>query len=577
MRPTDCDDFSTAIVCALPLEVDAVLASFDEYYDEHSEKFTKKQGDLNVYYTGRIGAHNVVLCCLPAMGKVGAASVVSSLRISFTQINLVLVVGICGGSPSPEKKDEIYLGDVVIANELMEYDYGRQYPDGFQEKKTPLQLNRETQNILTSFDVKQTRNQLEKKLCEYLQKVQKTSSAAQHPTGRHDIVYRGTEIIRMRKQVKSPKVHIGPIASADTVMKSREHRDKVAREHGVIGFEMEGAGAWDGMGTYGCLIIKGVCDYADHHKDKLWQDYAAATGAAAAKAFLSYWPHLRKPSKGPTMIPVPIDPAFTGRESELQHLEDTIASGVRALALAGLGGIGKTQLAAQFARRRTKNNHSKSAVFWIQCTSIEAIQKGYADILRELKMDDTEPAEAESMVKAHLRDRDTAWLLVLDNVDELVIWEAIRNIVPNSDHGHVLATTRTLTVADRIASHHHILVEEPSHQDATEMLRRRLRNKSLLEDTDTIAALLNELAYLPLAITQAASYVNQFTNITLAKYLSDLRKQEADTVKLLSKDFGDPGNYGNVPNAVIKTWLVSFNQISKVPSRSSLYTLLLAI
>lgn len=81
-------------------------------------------------------------------------------------------------------------------------------------------------------------------------------------------------------------IYIGPVASADTVMKSGKHRDELARKEKVIGFEMEGAGVWDNIP---CIIIKGVCDYADSHKSKLWQAYAAATGASAAKAFLEYW------------------------------------------------------------------------------------------------------------------------------------------------------------------------------------------------------------------------------------------------------------------------------------------------
>jgi nucleoside phosphorylase len=69
-------------------------------------------------------------------------------------------------------------------------------------------------------------------------------------------------------------------------MKSGEHRDRLVQSEGVVGFEMEGAGVWDNIS---CIIIKGVCDYADSHKNKAWQSYAAATGAAAAKAFLEYW------------------------------------------------------------------------------------------------------------------------------------------------------------------------------------------------------------------------------------------------------------------------------------------------
>jgi nucleoside phosphorylase len=81
-------------------------------------------------------------------------------------------------------------------------------------------------------------------------------------------------------------IHIGPVASANMVMKSGQHRDKIVRREKVIGFEMNGAGIWDNIP---CIIIKGVCDYADSHKSKLWQAYAAATGASVAKSFLEYW------------------------------------------------------------------------------------------------------------------------------------------------------------------------------------------------------------------------------------------------------------------------------------------------
>jgi nucleoside phosphorylase len=69
-------------------------------------------------------------------------------------------------------------------------------------------------------------------------------------------------------------------------MKSGEHRDRIAEQNGVIAFEMEGAGVCD---NFPCIIIKGVCDYADSHKNKNWQPYAAGTAACCSKAFLEYW------------------------------------------------------------------------------------------------------------------------------------------------------------------------------------------------------------------------------------------------------------------------------------------------
>jgi hypothetical protein len=88
------------------------------------------------------------------------------------------------------------------------------------------------------------------------------------------------------QEVPKPIVHFGLIASGDTVMKSGQDRDEVAAREGVIAFEMEGAGVWENLP---CVVIKGVCDYADSHKNKVWQNYAAATAAACMKAFLEEW------------------------------------------------------------------------------------------------------------------------------------------------------------------------------------------------------------------------------------------------------------------------------------------------
>lgn len=84
----------------------------------------------------------------------------------------------------------------------------------------------------------------------------------------------------------SPSIHFGLIACGDSVMKSGEDRDAIAAAEGVLAFEMEGTGVWD---VFPCVVIKGGCDYADSHKNKKWQRYAAATAAACMKAFLKTW------------------------------------------------------------------------------------------------------------------------------------------------------------------------------------------------------------------------------------------------------------------------------------------------
>lgn len=92
MRPRSRNDFTIAIICALPLEADAVEALFDETYDRLGKYYGKQPGDANAYMNGRIGMHNVVLCYLPGMGKGSAASVASSLQVSYTGVELALVV-----------------------------------------------------------------------------------------------------------------------------------------------------------------------------------------------------------------------------------------------------------------------------------------------------------------------------------------------------------------------------------------------------------------------------------------------------------------------------------------------------
>jgi len=112
------------------------------------------------------------------------------------------------------------------------------------------------------------------------------------PTG----IKESSAAARQYMDAVKPFIHFGLMASGDTVMKSGEERDRIATEEKVIAFEMEGAGVWD---AFPCVVIKGVCDYADSHKNKRWQGYAASTAAACMKAFLKEWISSDKPAQVP--------------------------------------------------------------------------------------------------------------------------------------------------------------------------------------------------------------------------------------------------------------------------------------
>jgi nucleoside phosphorylase len=340
-RPKQRKDFEIAIICALALEADAVEALFDKFWDDDGEGYGKAPGDPNAYSTGIIGSHNVVLAFMPGMGKGLAASVASSFRSSFEGIRLALVVGICGGVPRGTENEEILLGDVVISNGLVEYDFGRQLPNKFIRKDTLQDSlgrpNAEIRSLLNKLKTNRNRMRLTDNTSYYLTEIEQNLGAekAQYPGMNADKLFEPTYrhkhhelpactvcnkcekkeddvcqaaldsscselkcnennlVSRLRllkgretATAQKPVIHYGLIASGGAVMKSGEGRDALAAREKVIAFEVEGAGVWD---NFPCVVIKGVCDYADSHKNKAWQHYAAATAAACMKAFLKEW------------------------------------------------------------------------------------------------------------------------------------------------------------------------------------------------------------------------------------------------------------------------------------------------
>ncbi|KAF3260943.1 hypothetical protein TWF217_004786 [Orbilia oligospora] len=264
--PRDRSDFEIAIICALPLEASVVGELFDRRYDD--QVYGKAQGDSNAYSTGVIGNHNVVLVHMPDMGKVAAATAAACLHSSFQNIQLALTVGICGAAPfDPQSGKDIHIGDVVISEDTPRDNLPRPRP--------------KVRAVLAKLKTKQGLCWLQNKLSEHLKVLpQKLTETAPQPGAIEDELF-------ANGGVTNPTTHFGLIASGDTVMKSEEDRDFIISRDGVIAFEMEGAGVWEKFPH--SLVIKGVCDYADSHKNKKWQDYAATTAAAVTKAFLEHW------------------------------------------------------------------------------------------------------------------------------------------------------------------------------------------------------------------------------------------------------------------------------------------------
>ncbi|KAL7786099.1 hypothetical protein V8C43DRAFT_290502 [Trichoderma afarasin] len=339
-RPSHRKDFRIAIICALSLEYDATTLIVDEFWDQDGKQYGRTSGDTNIYRNGRIGMHNVVLMLLPNMGKAAVAGSAASLRTSYPNLRITFLVGVCGGVPILGAHEAL-LGDVAIGEAIIQYDFGRQYPGEFMPKETAMATqslpNKDIRTLLAYFKSDTGKADLRQNTARHLKALQGAAvlkeyqHSYRYPGFAEDKLFVATyrhkhrggplggsccenesycdnaaqsscselgcdekklvqrhRLERKRhwswEESQCPEIFIGRVASADTVMKSGDHRDQIAKQYNIIAFEMEGAGLWD---ECPCIIVKGICDYADSHKNKIWQPFAAATAAAAVKAMLA--------------------------------------------------------------------------------------------------------------------------------------------------------------------------------------------------------------------------------------------------------------------------------------------------
>ena len=302
--PLSREDYTVGWICALPLEMAAAQILLDEVHED----LPVQPNDHNAYTLGSIGRHNVVIACLPdgQYGITSATAVAMQLLSSFRSIRFGLMVGIGGGIPN--KNVDIRLGDVVVSKPtnthggVVQFDYGKALSGG-EFQRTGM-LSHPPQILLTAL-AKLQANHITgwRKFIDFLAEVKRKApqqSSLTRPT-QEDHLYladykhvdisskncdgcdKAKSFSRPSRDPNQPLVHYGLIASANKVVKDGQLRDQIGHELGAYCVEMEAAGL---MNNYQCLVIRGICDYADSHKNKEWQGYAAATAAAFAKELL---------------------------------------------------------------------------------------------------------------------------------------------------------------------------------------------------------------------------------------------------------------------------------------------------
>lgn len=261
-------------------------------------------------------------------------------------------------------------------------------------------------------------------------------------------------------------------------------------------------------------------------------------------------------------VPYRRNPFFTGREDLLHLLRQQLSNErcvalTQSYALTGLGGIGKTQTALEYAHRYQQDYR---AVFWTRAASREMLAADYGSLARLLELPESDAAEQSKAVEAVKRWLLThlGWLLVLDNMDDL---DLVADFVPTTGQGHLLLTTRA-QASGKLALG--IVVETMATEEACLLLLRRARRlgptdplaAASLKEREAALAIVQELDGLPLALDQAGAYIEEVGS-SLREYL--LLYQHHQT-QLLGRQSALGHDY---PYTVANTWSLSFRQVEQ--------------
>jgi tetratricopeptide (TPR) repeat protein len=252
---------------------------------------------------------------------------------------------------------------------------------------------------------------------------------------------------------------------------------------------------------------------------------------------------------------------FTGREEILDDLHEQLKRENRAAlkqALSGLGGVGKTQTAAEYAHRRAADF---DYILWTNAESASALTMSFISLAERLKLPPHEKAEeiiqeVKIWLATHRR-----WLLVLDNADTP---EIVEGFLPNRFEGKILVTSRAQNFAS-LGIAQFIEIDVMTEKEALAFLRRRTGRETLTAGEETAAkALAEELGRLPLALEQAGAYVSE-QGATFADFLPMIRARLQEAMARMGPQAGDYKMDRETRNrhTVATTWLLNFTQVER--------------
>ncbi|CAG7947031.1 unnamed protein product [Penicillium salamii] len=278
-------------------------------------------------------------------------------------------------------------------------------------------------------------------------------------------------------------------------------------------------------------------------------------------------------------VPFEKDLLFVGRESVISAIKKRhMAIGQRheRMALVGLAGAGKTQIAIEYSYR-VRESTPDTWIFWIHASNAARLEQGYQQIaaVAEITGRDDPKTNLFQLVYQWLCDaRNGRWLMILDNADNDDVFFGgngsnqrgpLVRFLPQAAHGSILITSRNGRAARNLVGNdcHVIMVQPMNGEESLALLRARISAPQSGESGGDERALVQALEYIPLAITQAAAYIaNRLPLLTVSVYLRLFYESESKRTRLLqNEDSADLRRDPSIRYAVITTWHLSFEQV----------------
>ncbi|KAI4156319.1 MAG: hypothetical protein LQ340_000374 [Diploschistes diacapsis] len=303
-----------------------------------------------------------------------------------------------------------------------------------------------------------------------------------------------------------------------------------------------------------------------------------------------------RPPKASFIGPFQRDTHFVDRGDLLSRIDKLCSQPAGRAAFVGLGGVGKSRLAIEYAYR-VRERSPDTWVFWVHASNAARFGQSYGDIADAVKIPWQENPEEDMFKQVHdwLRGHQGKWLIVLDNVDDAryllkakpkrqsqiagpdngasrSLWECI----PKSPNGSLLITSRSKEAAlELVKVNETIPVEPMSEAQATELCKKKLGSEVPQIDED-IAKLVVVLEFMPLAIVQAAAYILQLAPLcSVREYTQKFQKSDRSKAKLLDSDGGYFHSDGEVKKPILRTWQIPFEHILQArPSAANLLSLM---